>query len=84
MKEAENRAPCGKRAAAHGSGPEQEIKRTSPGNRRFAKQNEKRKRKKRNRSLIFEKYPSTISLVKVSDPSFLFFPLALSNGEANI
>lgn len=46
MKEAENRAPCGKRAAAHGSGPEQEIKRTSPGNRRFAKQNEKRKRKK--------------------------------------
>lgn len=44
----------------------------------------KKEKEKRNRSLIFEKYPSTISLVKVSDPSFLFFLLALSNGEANI
>lgn len=68
-------------------------RRTDPARNRKSKErapetegspNKTKKEKEKKESLVFEKYPSTISLVKVSDPSFLFFPLALSNGEANI
>lgn len=85
MKEAENRVPCGKRvaaaaAAAHGSGQEQEIKRTSPGNRRFAKQNGKKKKEKREKRKFARSYSKNIrrAFVEKSPRSFLFLSLSRS------